>query len=64
MKDEIPLYFSISCNFVTFNNEFLKFSVELTPKSHKSPSPIAIGPLKGTLKSSLIFSEFPFRGQG
>ncbi len=30
-----------------------------TPKSQK-----ILNPLKGTLMSSLIFSKFPFRGQG
>jgi hypothetical protein len=34
-------------------------TIEPTPKSQKP-----LNPLKGTLKSSLIFNEFPFRGQG
>jgi hypothetical protein len=38
---------------------FLFINSEPTPKSQKP-----LNPLKGTLKSSLIFNEFPFRGQG
>jgi hypothetical protein len=30
--------------------------------TRKSLKPL--NPLKGTLKSSLVFSEFPYRGQG
>lgn len=37
----------------------ISYNYELTPKS---PKPL--NPLKGILKSSLIFSELPFRGQG
>ena len=33
--------------------------IESAPNSQKP-----LNPLKGTFKSSLIFNEFPFRGQG
>ncbi len=44
---------------ITMKTEEKPFNVESTPKSQKP-----LNPLKGTLKSSLIFSKFPFRGQG
>jgi len=34
---------------------------ESTPKSHSTPTPIAIGALKGELFNTLIFNVSPFR---
>jgi hypothetical protein len=39
--------------------EFFFYFYESAPKSQKP-----LNPLKGTLKSSLIFNDIPFRGRG